>query len=282
MQSVSLATHLYPHIRRSGQRTLEVTVRLVLSDEQASDEAVIAGFPTDLRAIAAQVAEAWPGHVLNASLNERGTLVRPARLEFDLPQGGRTQVAVREVFLGAASIEDSPGAFPLEAVNARGRSPLLDDALARLLAAEPDRARLARGSTFERAYQRAADALRESESDVAHKALRLARTLAGAFHGLAAKDRSGQWHALSEIPAVDPFYVCAEFIGPDGIQRLPLPQVLPDAAGTHRSFALSRETHAMLDLLDLVVADKLAIVRQAGRAYLTRRREWLRQGRVDK
>ncbi len=76
--------------------------------------------------------------------------------------------------------------------------------------------------------------------------------------------------------------MCAEFIGPDGIQRLPLPQMLPDAAGTHRSFSLSRETDAVLDLLDLVVADKLAIVRQAGRACLTRRREWLRQGRVDK
>ncbi len=197
MQSASLATPPYPRIRRSGPRTLEVIVRLELTDAQASDEGVIAGLPTDLRAIAAQVAEAWPGRVLDVSLNERGTLVRPARLEFDLPQGGRTQVAVREILPGAASLEIVAGVGLSEAVTARGRSPLLDDALARLLATEPDRTRLARGSTFERAYQRAADALRESESHVAHKAIRLVRTLAGAFHGLAARDRSGQWQALS-------------------------------------------------------------------------------------
>ena len=279
MPSAKSNRHPSPDRRGTAEHQLSVTVRWELTDEEASDEALIAGLPTDLRAIAEQIAQAWPGHALDASLNTRGALVRPARLAFDLPQGGRIQVEVRPEGSAAQPAVDAPLAsgdgLAWEA------SPLAE-ALQRWLRAEPDRAGLAQGAAYAGAYRVALQVLSEIDPQPAHQALRLVRAFAGPYRALVAKDRSGEWRSLPATPVVDPYYACAAFDGLDGIQRIPLPQLLPDAAGSRRAFALARETRAVLGLLECLAPDKLARVRQAGREYLARRREWLSRSRFDK
>ena len=83
-------------------------------------------------------------------------------------------------------------------------------------------------------------------------------------------------------PSADPYYVCAVFGVGDAVQRVPLPQILPEAAASRRSFSLPPETVRLVTLLEQVVPEQLDAVREAGRAYLVRRRDWLSQGRIGK
>lgn len=131
---------------------------------------------------------------------------------------------------------------------------------------------------FLAAFQRANQALAVATLERACSAVRLVRSFAGPFVDLVAKDRSGYWVRLADAPAVDPYYVCAEFQQNGARSREPLPHLLPEAAESRRSFSPSPEVMLVLTLLEYVATTALAAVRAAGRDYLARRRDWLNRG----
>lgn len=256
---------------------LEFTFRFMLADETASDEALIAGLPHDLRAIADQVAEAWPGSALDGSLNPSGQLARPAQLEFELEHGGRGRLEVRT----ASAIRVAPRADRSANPPATVDSTHLEALLADVVSPETWND-LQRQPLYAETLRRAETALTQASPKAATLARRLLAAFAGDFSGLEAKDRSGVWTAVEELPAVDPFYVCAVLSRAGSIRRIPLPQLLPEAAASRRSFVQTPETQHMVALLEIVAPTQLATVRQAGRAYLARRREWASRGRYSK
>lgn len=81
---------------------------------------------------------------------------------------------------------------------------------------------------------------------------------------------------------MDPFYVSLAFEQAGAINRVPLPQVLPEAAASRRLYRLQPGVIQILALLEQIVPEKLEAVRGAGRDYLTRRRNWINQGRYLK
>lgn len=265
---------------------LEFSFRFTLADETSTDEALIAGLPHDLRAIAEQMAASWPGTALNPSLGADRRLARPARLDVDLAHGGRATLEVRQAFSGAdrGAIDPAPGVARdgrPEASRGRISAQDLDDALAAIVSPERLDA-LAHDVPFRAALDRATQALSAVDPTRARNALRLMRSFAGSFVDLVAKDRSGYWVRLADGPAVDPYYVCAEFQQNGARSRVPLPHLLPEAAESRRSFSLSPEVGLVLSLLEYVAPTALAAVRAVGQAYLARRRDWLSRGRYSK
>ncbi len=262
---------------------LEISLRFTIADDTSTDEALISGFSHDLRAIADQVARAWPGPILDVALGEDGHLARPARLEVDLSHGGRASVEVRQRSISAApQLVTEPA--PEATRPARRSEPAVAD-LQDLLAdlAGPGRWQELQGRPeFQALLEQARQGLERARPDQAQPALRLARSFSGEFEDLVAKDRSGQWVSVANSPVADPYYVCAVFGHGDAITRTPLPQILPEAAESRRSFSLAPETAQVLALLERVVPARLGAVRAAGRDYLARRRQWMSQGRYTK
>lgn len=262
---------------------LEISLRFTIADDTSTDEALISGFSHDLRAIADQVARAWPGPTLDSALGEDGHLARPARLEVDLSHGGRASVEVRQRPL-AETAQSVIAPAPEASRPARRSDPGVGD-LQDLLAdlAGPDRwQELQSRREFQAMLNQAEESLANARPDQAQPALRLARSFSGEFGDLVAKDRSGHWVSVSKSPVADPYYVCAVFGHADAVTRTPLPQILPEAAESRRSFSLAPETAQVLALLEQVVPARLAAVRAAGRDYLARRRQWMSQGRYSK
>lgn len=258
---------------------LELNLRFLIADDTSTDEALIASLPHDLRAIADRVAQAWPGNALDPSLGSRGELARPAQLELELAHGGRARLEVRQ----------RSAAAPLDRVREPGRStsrpaatprsiePLLEDLTA------PDRwADLQDDPAFTDAIAQLDIRLASQGQTDTHKAQRLVRAFTGTFRGLDVKNRAGQWRPADETPSVDPFYACAVFDCDGQRQRVPLPQILPDAAGSRRSYSSPPETMQLMALLERTVPEQVEDVRAAGRALLERRRLWMGQGRYGK
>ncbi len=266
---------------------LELSLRFVIADETSTDEALIAGLPHDLRAIADQMAERWPGNALDVSLGAGGRLARPARLEVDLAHGGRATIEVCQApsndanRLHAGTVNDTPEGRHRPTTRRQTSEHNLDDVLATIVSPERMEA-LTRDTQFLEALERATQALAGAPPDRARSAVRLMRSFAGHFVDLVAKDRSGYWVRLADASAVDPYYVCAEFQQNGARSRVPLPHLLPEAAESHRSFALSPEVMPVLTLLEFAAPTALAAVRAAGRDYLARRRDWLSNGRYSK
>lgn len=266
---------------------LEFSFRFTLADETSTDEALIAGLSHDLRAIADQVAQAWPGGALDRSLGAAGRLVRPARLDVDLAHGGRARIEVRQALSGSAGrvhVEPATGAVrENRRPPARGRTSAqdLDDALAAIVSPERLEA-LGRDAQFLEALERATQALATAAPDRARSAVRLVRSFAGPFVDLVAKDRSGYWVRLADAPTMDPYYLCAEFQHAGSCSRVPLPHLLPAAAESRRSFSIPPEVAPVVTLLEHIIPTELEAVRMAGRDYLARRRDWASRGRYSK
>lgn len=262
---------------------LEISLRFTIADDTSTDEALISGFSHDLRAIADQVARAWPGPALDDALGAGGHLARPVRLEVDLSHGGRASVEVRQRSMAVAP-QSANAPAPEASRPARRSEPDVAD-LQDLLAdlAGPSRwQELGRRGEFRTMLEQAEAGLARARPDQAQPALRLARSFSGEFEDLVAKDRSGQWVSVSASPVADPYYVCAVFAHGEAITRTPLPQILPEAAESRRSFSLAPETAQVLALLEQVAPARLGAVRAAGRDYLARRRQWMSQGRYSK
>ncbi len=266
---------------------LEFSFRFTLADETSTDEALIAGLPHDLRAIADQMAERWPGNALDVSLGTGGRLARPARLEVDLAHGGHATIEVRQtpaftadrLHVGAAN--DSREARRRPTTYSRSPANDLDDVLATIVSPERLEA-LTRDTQFLEALECATQALAGAHPDRAHSAVRLVRSFAGHFVDLVAKDRSGYWVRIPDAPTVDPYYLCAEFQHAGARSRVPLPHLLPAAAESRRSFSIPPEVVPVVTLLEHVIPTELEAVRAAGRDYLARRRDWASHGRYSK
>lgn len=258
---------------------LEFTFRFTLADETSTDEALIAGLPQDLRAIADQVAQAWPGGALDASLGAQGVLARPARLDVDLAHGGHARIEVHQFLTeerkgNARNADDS-------ARRHQGPEADLETQLA-MLTTERHWQALQESRRFREMLDLAETALAAARPVAATQARRLLAAFSAPFRDLQARNRSGDWASLATTPSADPYYVCAVFGVGDAVQRVPLPQILPEAAASRRSFSLPPETVRLVTLLEQVVPEQLDAVREAGRAYLVRRRDWLSQGRIGK
>lgn len=266
---------------------LEFSLRFTIADDTSTDEALIAGFPHDLRAIADQVAQTWPGKALDASLEAGGRLARPACLEVDLAHGGCAVVEVRQVKSTTGDrlpngVANGQGHGARHSSAGRGSpEPDLDDILASLVSSERLEA-LTHEAAFLASLGRTVEVLSAADPNQARKAVRIMRSFAGHFVDLVAKDRSGYWVRLSEAPTADPYYVCAEFNHAGAVSRVPLPQILPEAAEGRRSFTISPEFAQVVTLLEHTIPAELEAVRMAGRDYLARRQDWLSRGRYTK
>ena len=258
---------------------LELTLRFVIADDTSTDEALIASLPHDLRAIADQVAQAWPGNALDASLGARGQLARPAQLELELDHGGRARLEVRQ------RVPSVPLSRDRESGASGSRHPLAPGSLESLLESLTPSERwagLQDDPAFPEAIAQLERRMATSAQTETRQAQRLLQAFAGAFRGLEIKDRSGHWVSADGMPSSDPFYACAVFDCDGKPQRVPLPQLLSDAAGSRRSFQLSPETMQQVALLERAVPEQMEEVRMAGRALLDRRRQWMGQGRYGK
>lgn len=251
---------------------LEFVIRFTLSDDTSTDEALIASLPHDLRAIADQVAEAWPGSRLDVALGRDGHLARPARLEVSLAHGGRAGIEVRQGRIGAPA---------LAVHSARSTDSGLGTQVEALVSLDRHRA-LHDDPEYRQSLERVEAVLDGLDPVQARKAQRLLQTFSGAFRELVARDRTGSWAPLSDSPAVDPFYVCVAFEQDGAISRVPLPQLLPEAAASRRTYTVLPGVIQILALLEKIAPEKLDAVRAAGRDYLARRQEWIRRGRYSK
>ncbi len=266
---------------------LEFSFRFTLADDTSTDEALIAGLPHDLRAIADQIAERWPGNALDASLDAGGRLARPARLEVDLAHGGHATIEVRKTpvttagRLSTGTATDSPRENRRWADSSRSADHDLEDALAAIVSPERLEA-LTRDVHFVTAFERAAQVLASATPERTRSAVRLVRSFAGPFVDLVAKDRSGTWVRVPGAPTVDPYYLCAEFQGAGTRHRVPLPHLLPTAAESRRSSSIPLDIELVVTLLEHVLPTELEAVRAAGRDYLARRRDWASRGRYSK
>ncbi len=266
---------------------LEFSFRFTLADETSTDEALIAGLPHDLRAIADQIAERWPGNALDGSLGAGGRLARPARLEVDLPHGGHATLEVRQTPAipggrqHAGTVTDSPRESRRSVDHRRSSDQDLEDALAAIVSPERLEA-LNRDAHFATAFERATQVLASATPERTRSAVRLVWSFAGPFVDLVAKDRSGTWVRVPDAPSVDPYYLCAEFQGAGTRQRVPLPHLLPAAAESRRSFSVPLDIAPVVALLEHVLPTELEAVRAAGRDYLARRRDWVSRGRYSK
>ena len=258
---------------------LELHLRFLIADDTSTDEALIAGLPHDLRAIADQVAQAWPGNALDPSLGDQGQLARPARLELELAHGGQARLEVRS---RAVSASLPTGREPDRSGSRQPAAPQTIEPLLEDLTALDRWADLRDDPTFSDAVARLERSLASMGQNQIHKAQRMVRAFAGTFRGLDVKDRAGHWVSADATPSTDPFYACAVFDCDGKPQRVPLPQILPDAAGSRRSFQLPPETMQLVALLERAVPEQMEEVRTAGRALLDRRRQWMGQGRYGK
>lgn len=258
---------------------LEFQLRFVIADDTSTDEALIASLSHDLRVIADHVAQAWPGAALDPSLGTRGQLARPAQLELELTHGGRAWLEVRQRATSAPLAADrAPDRTGL-------RRPRTAPTLEHLLeqATAPERwADLSEDPTFPEAVARLERLLAATGRTQVQNAHRVLHAFAGTFRRLEVKERSGRWVPAETAPSGDPYYACAVFEVDGQPQRVPLPQILPDAAGSRRSFVLPPETMQLVALLERTVPEQVADVRAAGRALLDRRRQWMGQGRYGK
>ena len=258
---------------------LELHLRFVIADDTATDEALIASLPHDLRAIADEMALAWPGHQLNPSLGARGQLDRPAQLELELAHGGRARLEVRPRVAPTPrdSDRESESTGSRQRVAPRSIEPLLED-----LTPLDRWADLQDDPTFLEAIAQLESSLAFTGQTQVQKAQRMVRAFAGTFRGLDVKDRSGHWVTAGATPSTDPFYACAVFDCDGRPQRVPLPQILPDAAGSRRTFRLPPETLQLMALLERTIPEQVELVRSAGRELLERRRHWMGRGRYGK
>ncbi len=259
---------------------LELTIRFVISDATSTDEALIAGLPHDLRAIADQVAQAWPGIGLNAALGQHGQLTRPAQLEFELAHGGRAWLEVRQ-----RSTSTPPSVDPNADRPVRSPAQSTDGSLAEMLEAiapPGSWAGLEEDPTLVEAIGRLEGLLARSGKTQTDLARRLLHALAGTFQGLQVKDRSGTWMQADAAPGVDPYYACAAFEHNGRLVRIPLPQLFPEAAAFRRSFSLPPTTAQLVALVERAAPEQLNVVRADGRALLERRRQVVSQGRYTK
>ncbi len=258
---------------------IELHLSFVIADDTSTDEALIASLPHDLRAIADQVAQAWPGNALDPSLGARGQLARPAQLELELAHGGRARLEVRQRSVSA------PPSAGRESDRSDSRHPLTPMTLTALLqdlCAPAHWDDLQDDPSFREAIAQLERRMASVGQPQVRQAQRLLRAFAGTFLGLEVKDRSGHWVPAEATPASDPFYACAVFDSGGQPQRVPLPQILPDAAGSRRSYSSSPETMQLVALLERTIPEQVEDVRAAGRALLERRRLWMGQGRYGK
>lgn len=262
---------------------LEISLRFTIADDTSTDEALIAGFPHDLRAIADHVARNWPGTALDAALGAGGQLARPAHLDVDLTHGGHAQVEVRRSPShreGRSHLRQAPtDARRQQRTPARPAD--VADALADL--AGPDRWKsLLHDKAFLDLLDHGEALLARADSKESVGALRLLHAVSGRLVDLVARDRSGHWLSVADSPASDPFYVCAVF-EQDGLRsRTPLPQLLPEAAESRRAYSLAPETAQILALLEKVIPEKLDSIRAVGRDYMVRRRQLLSRDEFTK
>ncbi len=258
---------------------LELSLHLVIADDTSTDEALIAGLSHDLRAIAAQVAEAWPGIHLDEALGDHGQLVRPVSLDLELAHGGRARLEVRQ----RATLVSPPSDRPF--VQSSPRPPVPVSAIEPLLEAltPPERWRVLReDATFQESIAGLEQVLAAVGGDSRQSTRRLLQTVAGTFRDLEAKDRSGAWVSVAATPATDPYYVCAAFDVHGRVNRVPLPQLFPEAAALRRSYRSSPEQALLIALIERTAPDKLEAVREAGRALLDQRRRWMTSGQYRK